>query len=77
MLLSFIGAISVLFYSLASIARTIKSVRNAFPNENFVWVNVWNLIIFAVLLLGDYSMGLVLDVKSDNDGKEIITSKAD
>ena len=67
MLLSFIGAISVLFYSLASIARTIKSVRNAFPNENFVWMNVWNLIIFAVLLLCDYSMILVLDVTSNDD----------
>ena len=68
MLISFIGAIAVLFYSLAHIARTIRSVQNAFPNESFVWVNVWNLIIFTVLLLCDYSMVLVLDVSKNENG---------
>ena len=68
MLTSFIGAIAVLFYSLAVIARTIKSVKNAFPNENFVWVNVWNLIIFSILLLCDYSMALAIDLLTDKEG---------
>ena len=48
---SFIGAILVLFISLGKIATTIKSVQNAFPNERFVWTNVWNLIIFTLLNL--------------------------
>ena len=68
MLTSFIGAIAVLFYSLAVIARTIRSVKNAFPNENFVWVNVWNLIIFSILLLCDYSMALAIDILTDQEG---------
>ena len=68
LLTSFIGAIAVLFYSLAGIARTIKSVKNAFPNENFVWVNVWNLIIFSVLLLCDYSVALAVDLLTDENG---------
>ena len=62
MLVSFIGSICVLFNSLARISRTIRRVQNAFPNEGFVWVNVWNLIIFALLLLVTYTVSLVQDI---------------
>ena len=75
LLASFIGAIAVLFYSLAAIARTIKSVKNAFPNENFVWVNVWNLIIFSILLLCDYSVALAVDLLTDENGALINKEK--
>ena len=62
LLVSIIGSIGVLFNSLARISRTIKTVQNAFPNEGFVWVNVWNLVAFALLLLVTYSMSLIYGV---------------
>ena len=62
LLVSIIGSIGVLFNSLARISRTIRTVQIAFPNEGFVWVNVWNLVAFAVLLLLTYSMSLVCGI---------------
>ena len=65
MLFSFIGSIFMLFNSLARISKTIKSVKDAFPNEKFVWINVWNLILFAILLVITYSTTLIEDNYED------------
>ena len=67
MLFSFIGSIIMLFNSLARISKTIKSVKNAFPNEKFVWINVWNLILFAILLVICYSTTLIEDNYEDEN----------
>ena len=45
------GSLLVLIFSLQLLTRTIRAEENAFPNENFVRVNVWNLIIFLALLI--------------------------
>ena len=55
---SMAAAMTVLFWALAAIANTIKSVQNAFPNEKFVWTNVWNLIIFCILSLIAYVLAI-------------------
>ena len=59
MLASIVGSIVVLFYSLGSISVTINSVKNAFPNEGFVWINVWNLIIQSVLMFINFTLRLI------------------
>ena len=48
---SLTGSLLVLIFSLNLLTRTIRAEENAFPNENFVRVNVWNLIIFLALLI--------------------------
>ena len=66
MLVSFIGSVCVLFYALVKIAKTIKSVKEAFPNERFVWINVVNLICFVILLICTYCSDLLADgIQSD------------
>ena len=65
MLFSFIGSICILFNSLARIKKTIKSVKDAFPNEKFVWINFWNLILFAILLIITYATTLIEDNYED------------
>ena len=67
MLFSFIGSICMLFNSLARISKTIKSVKDAFPNEKFVWINVWNLVLFAILLVITYSTTLIEDYFKDEN----------
>ena len=66
MLISFIGSVCVLFYALAKIAKTIKSVKDAFPNERFVWINVVNLICFVILLIFTYCSYLFADGIQDD-----------
>ena len=56
---SMAAAVTVLFWALAHIANTIKSVQNAFPNEKFVWTNVWNLIFFCILSFIGYVLSIV------------------
>ena len=68
---SLIGSIIVLFISLAKIAKTIKSVQNAFPNENFVWINWWNLIIFTLLNLILFVMKMLQEVMTNSDDNVI------
>ena len=73
MLLSFIGSICMLFNSLTRISKTIKSVKDAFPNEKFVWINVWNLIFFAILLVITYSTALLRDYIEGQKDEEQMT----
>ena len=75
LLVSFIGAICVLFYSLANISKTIRKVRNAFPNERFAWVFFWNLLIFAILLLVTYTISLVREIDDMEDKKDSMTQE--
>ena len=75
LLVSFIGAICVLFYSLANISKTIRKVRNAFPNERFAWVFFWNLITFAILLLVTYTISLVREIDDMEEKKDSMTQE--
>ena len=64
-------AILVLLESMRRITRIIKSVKNAFPNETFVWVNVWNSIIFITLNLILFLNFMWQDYLTDEDHKVI------
>ena len=42
----------LLAYAAYRIRRTLKSLRNAFLNENFIRVHLVNSVVYAVLYLG-------------------------